>query len=339
MMVRDSDLAPQLARLLVDDLTISARQSGKEVWTEAELDELVAKAALLCRSRRLVYTAFDGDHQQLSALMRRCVLADGCVPVNPDSVLDYRETVVGRQTKRGVLLDDLSILRGCDELWVFTDQPASPSGLAGLAEGVLVELLYFLKRKPGASVYFLSVRSLITGGNVERTTLDLGYEEAKKAIPADSVSGVLGLANSGLKTDRELPSPIFYIIDPMDFKYARFILPRAYQKGTSRELFVPLVPYLAVPLGDNQNGLLGLGEVVLSWIKLSELASQCVLLPSIDQPRSKSGIWALLNATWLRQRGGPIAEESWRGYGVPKANQGSLWPITDRERAVISGMV
>ncbi|MBI1308952.1 MAG: hypothetical protein GC129_03695 [Proteobacteria bacterium] len=333
------DTLQELGQALVDDLAIESRLQGRTSGKSSNIDALAIAAGAAAMDKPLIYTAFDGDHQQLCSLMRRLVIAEGGVPVNPDSVLDYRETVLGRQTKRGVLLDDLAILRGCDQLWIFCDQHPSAEGLRALAEGVLVEILFFLKRKPQAPVFFLSAQSLLTGGNNVKTPLEMSYEDAKAALPEETAVGVLELANSGIKTDKELPSSIYYILDPMDYKYARFILPRAYQRATPRETFVPLVPYLAVQVGDAERGILGLGQIVLSWVRLAHLGAVCTMLPCLDAGRRESAIAKLLHTIWLRQnRPGPVNEDAWRAYGVPKANQGALWPITARERDFWKGM-
>lgn len=335
-----SKLVEELGQLLIDDLDIGARAAGApfDVNLHSVLDGLAGRAEGLAKGLDLVYTAFDGDHQQLSPLMRLACLKEGKVPVNPDSVLEYKETALARQSKRDVLMDDLAILYRCDQLWIFTDLEPDISKLSNLAEGVLVELLFFLNRKPSAPIYFCSARGALLGDRYEKKILPYSFDQVRDALPADVRSEVVALAASGTRIDELLPRPIYFITDPLDFKYARFVLPRVYQNFSRNLRHVPVVPQLAVPVGDGGHGLLALGQLVLCWLRLASLGSLCSFVKSLDEKRTPSKIVEISRRCWLRwERTSPIEDQSWDVYGVPRAKLGSLWAITARERGEVSG--
>ena len=156
------------------------------------------RVARLCRfllnaRYPLVYTAFDGDHFALTPLMRRHCLRHGAIPADPESILGYRDTVENRITKRGVLRDDLAVLRSCDELWIFTDLDPTPQGLSDLAEGVRVELSFFLRLHPQRAVKVVSVSDLLQGNRPTVTDLLLGPSISQLIDP----DGEIGLFLDG----------------------------------------------------------------------------------------------------------------------------------------------
>jgi hypothetical protein len=331
------DMKLEIGGVLAADLDLTKRKvlSDYKGRSEFDIDKLAAMLADGIRSLPIVYTAFDGDHQTLSPLMRRVVLENNRVPANPDSVLGYKETVEARLTKRGVLLDDLAVLRGCDELWVFTDIGPDLNGVPTLAEGVLVELMYFLKRRPPGRVFFVSCHEVLSGEKAVLHQFKGSYEELQSVLADNQRKEILDLANSGTRIDTEIPLLVYHIYDPLDFKYTKFLRARAYTED-ERAKTAPLIPGLAVEIGDGGEGLVGLGTVVAAWARLIKLAGEAWLLPPMDGNRSPSIISALLERMWLRTNSGrTLRRRSWSTYPIPKARTTRLWAITAKEREAI----
>lgn len=326
-----SALLGALGEMLLSDLDVGARLEGRApTLLGSRADEILSQLDRALEGSKRVYTAFDGDHQMWVPLMRRAVLDEGHIPVNPDSILDYRETLVARRNKEAVLKDDLSLLRKCEELWVFTEVAPDASEVGELAEGVLVELCFFLKRRARAPVYFVSLAELARSGRVVKTAFSASYQDVKKRLPADVGTDVLGVANTEYKTDRQLPLPSYVFMDPLDFKYARFVLPWIYAEEHPSQ--VPLVPYLAIDVSDRDSSLEGLGEIVLAWAGLVVLAGCAVELPGTEPRRSSSQIQELLRRHCLRDHVLPISDASWQPLGIPKLELGDQWALTERER-------
>lgn len=337
------DVQQKLASLFMEDMNLAARTCKGQPprVMGSELDWLVSNASGLAEKTPLVYTAFDGDHQLWTPMMRRMVFEGGGVPVNPDSVLDYREVLLARPRKRDVLLADLSLLRKCDELWIFTDVDPTLKSLGDVAEGVLVELLFFLKRHRESPVYFVAVTSLAAGTPRSKVRWNHGYEESKAALPDDMRQGILSLANTDDKTDERLPVVTYVSMDPLDFKYSRFVLHWIYgqtiplgQRGQVEGKRTPLLPLLAVCVGDQNQGLLSLGHLVICWIALMRLAGDMRSFPSIELTRQPSALQDLWKKCWLRTQAAPSPQTvKWDNFStIPKLNQGTAWAITEREK-------
>jgi hypothetical protein len=317
-----------LSELVLNDFDLSYRQSAHK--HNNDLEELCSTVITLSKALPIVYTAFDGDQFQLCGHMRTFALTRDCVPANPESILGYKDTVSARLNKSGVLRDDLSVLRRCDQLWVFTEKPVDPRSLQSIAEGVVVEILYFLKRQTVPCVYFVSPISLLRGEQPNLLPYEYSYDESKQALHPEQREGVLELANSGGRIDRELPPIAYHIHDPLDFKYAGWLRPRAYQDN-----YAPLVPGLAVHLRDLGGHLNSLSKILISWARLCDLATHAWVLPSMEHKYSPSIISALLERVWVRtHNASTLRKRQWSEYGIPKAIMGDRWPLTKKEGGI-----
>lgn len=318
-MSADSELFRQLSELLNADLDLSARGAHQP---SADIDRLCAPLARFVEQQSIVYTAFDGDHFHLCGHMRRHVISLGGVPANPESVLGYRDTVMARLTKRGVLLDDITVLSGCDEMCVFTELRPELASISSLAEGVVTELLFFLKRKPHARIRFVSPVALLRSEAPAPQEYPYSYKETHDALHTDQREGILDLANSGNKVDSELRTIAYHIMDPLDFKYAQWLRSHGYNEHQ-----VPLIPGLAIDVGDAPSG-----QIVAAWATLLRLAHRAATFPMMDPRRTPSTIATLLELLWLRIHGaGTISRYTWTDYPIPKAQLGNRWPLTKHE--------
>ena len=315
-----------LSDIVISDFSLERRTDGS--LEHLDLNRIVKMVMEGAEHQPIVYTAFDGDHFQLCPYMRRYVLERGRVPANPESILGYKDTVTARKTKQGVLLDDLAVLRGCDELWVFTEQQPKLASLPRLAEGVVVELLYFLKRKQRARVCFVSPLALLRGESPEPILYQYSYEDSKEALHPWQRDGILELANSGLIVDQKIPNIDYYICDPLDFKYSHWL-----REGGYAEHQVPLVPGLAIDLHDLAGEASGLGTILIGWARLSRLASQAYTLASVSRRRSQSAIAAILQQVWLMTHDASTLSKDrpWECYNIPKMRVGNKWPLTRLE--------
>jgi hypothetical protein len=319
-----------IEELLLSDFSLGSRCTrlvdSREI--RGDIDHACSTIVTASEKLPLVYTAYDGDHFQLCSHMRRYVISHDSVPANPESVLGYKDTVSARLNKRGVLVDDLAVLSRCDELWVFTDQEAEPSSVRELAEGVVVELLFFLKRHPYATINFVSSQALLRGAGLELLRYQHSYAETVGALAADQEDGVLDLANSGDKVDQELPSIVYYIIDPLDFKYSDWLRPRVYEESA----LAPLVPGLAAELRDFESYDHPLTRALIAWARLLRMANVAWVLPPMDGHRKPSAVTRILECAWARTHGGQtLIKKRWADYPIPKARARNRWPLTARE--------
>lgn len=277
-------------------------------------------------SQSLVYTAFDGDHFALVPFMRQHVLRNGRVPISPESVIGYKDSVDAYQDKKGVLRADLAILNKCDDLWIYTDLPAHPESIPRLAEGAVIELLWHVRRnfergiRP--SVQFVSIAQLATRPvsqvNPVRVELSHGFvnDAVERSLP-ELLTFVGSVEAEGL------PPVALLLHDPLDTKYADWLRAESHRKG-----WVPVVPALAIELGDGY-GSRPLIPVLRAWMQLSRIADEYWLFDSINSLPEAAFVAVMRQA--LDGLGKPAYAHDWSEFAVPKAKFGSDWPLTGRE--------
>jgi hypothetical protein len=316
----DEAVCAALGTILAQDLEINRLASAPTVF---ELELLATAVDEIARRKRIVFTAFDGDHQHLCPHMRRFALSLGAVPANAESILGYRDVVTARGDKRSVLLDDLSLLRHCDELWVYTDVPASLAGIRQLAEGVLVELLFFLRtaRRP---VYFVQIGALLRGQQCRPEPFPFAYEDSVRALESSQLRGVLEIVESAGEPTSPFFPVAYHIVDPLDFKFANWLRPVAYGHG-----HLPLVPGLAIEIADVEPG--DLGSIVVGWAALMRIAQVVWVFKPTNQKRPSPAVCELLVQISKRKSKIIQTERHWTEYSIPKVHAPTRWPLTEKE--------
>lgn len=321
----------ELSRLLVADMTIHGDRGSR--LGDEDYGRLVTSLKKYVEQSSLVYTAFDGDHFELACLMRKAVLAHNKVPVNPDSVLNYYLTVRAHSNKRDVLVDDLSILKSCTELWVFTEVEAKPESISQLAEGVLIELLFFKKRHEDLPVYFVNPIELMTCSKPNLQQFAASFQECKDSLLPDQLE-VCEMANGNYTIDSELRKVLYFIADPLDCKYVDWsrTWSFAHLDGNPKKSHVPLAPWTTTRIGDLESTAHDLGKIVASWAVLMRLADHCYLTKPMTRNCNHPKTMVLFRKLWSILHPGVDSEKIyWRQLGVPKAKQGKKWPITTKE--------
>lgn len=291
-------------------------------------DEDVAKLAqhLLGYKYPLVYTAFDGDHFALAAEMRRYTLANGGVPVNPESVLGYFETVEARLSKRNVLLDDLALLRRCDQLWIFSDAPQSLGGLPKLSEGVLIELCFFLIAHPTAEVRMVPITPLLRREKPDSCVVEWTIEEVLSSLDPGLSGDILTfIGGHSLEVTRDIPPCVFAMPEVVDAKHYGWI-----RKYALRRNLVAVIPGMAVDLSDTYSASDELGCLLVSWVHLMSLCDRAWLVAPMDSERGMGAIQRTMESYWRLCQKGRIKRVTWREMTVPKAVYGSHWSVSRR---------
>lgn len=318
-----------LGECFLRDMNIEKRQDAN-----THIDKEIAKAVRILASNakriNVVYTAFDGDHFHFLPNMRQAVFAHNKIPANPESILGYKNVVTRYQTKLGVLIDDLAILQGCDELWVFTDYDATLEDAAKLPEGVLIELAFYLKRRSKPTVYFASLSSLAETKGVSLKKCIISFEELEKKLVDTDRSEIIDLANNNFRIDADLKNLVYFITDPLDFKYSEWL--RDHNSVGADE--IGLIPGLALPVSDLGPGVNNIGTIILTWAVLLRRLSRkrAYYVDSFDNKRNKSIIAETLKRFCILDKGQEyIKEKKWSSFNIPKNVQKNRWPITKFE--------
>jgi hypothetical protein len=333
MQIEENDLK-FIGECFLKDIDINDRLD-KNSRDTVSISKLVQLFTSYTKNQCMVYTAFDGDHFHLLQYMRKCVLEANKYPANPESILGYRNVVTRYQNKYGVLLDDLAILQNCDELWVFTDNENSIKETLNLPEGVLVELAFYLKRHSTPTVNFISIKSLLYNGETVINKLSITFEDIEKELISSNRKEIIDMANNDFKIDKDLKSLVFFITDPLDFKYSEWL--REERSANTDE--IALVPGLASKISDAEYGLKNIGNIILSWaILLRRLSKKrAYFLDSFDERRSPSVIAEALKQYCIQVKGPKYLENrKWTAYNIPKSIQKDKWPITLYEAKILN---
>lgn len=242
-------------------------------------------------------------------------------PVNPPSVLGYRDTVLRNKTKAKVLREDVALLRRCDQMWIFTDLEQSQKGAWLIPEGALFELLFAKLFRPDIPVFIIRPQDLFAEDVTPQpfSLSDIDMLTDKRSIQE---------LTDDLKTAvMQLPKVRYYYYDPLDFKYAEWV------RGSAEIVDIsPLDPMLSVRLLDGQQSL---GNVGQSWLSLLRVADELCYISSLHE-QDGSSLWCdfveSINSCCLKL---PMTQTSWAALGVPKAVLGSKWPVTTREVEIL----
>lgn len=323
-----------IGECFLNDLNIQSRLSKS---SDSNKENTIARlTSLLIKSphKKVVYTAFDGDHFHLMDDMRKCVLRHDRYPANPESILGYKNVVTKYNSKIEVLKDDLAILKHCDELWVFTENKVTPEGILDLPEGVQLEIAFFMRRQYNHPVKFIPISALFDQTKNSCIDLKMTYAELKAILKTHNRDEIIDLANSNFKVDKELKDHVFYITDPLDFKYSEWL--RDHSINPLKE--IALVPGLASKISDAHSRIEYVGNIIMSWSGImNKLSRKAYYLNCFDKRRSSSLILEALKNSFIILHGqGNLIERSWREYNIPKCSQNSKWPLTQHEAKSIT---
>lgn len=122
----------------------------------------------------VIYTSYDGDLIPNIDLFIAFVLTEGGIPLNPTKLLGYyTSTIAHKNSKRLALEDCISIELIADELWLFLD---GYSSLCNLAEGVILELLYWEKYK-GGKIRIFTLNEVLEFMNKKKSNIDINEKD------------------------------------------------------------------------------------------------------------------------------------------------------------------
>lgn len=272
------------------------------------------------------YTAFNGDHFALVPLMRKYAILQGRLPMNPESIVGYRDSVLAYGGKAGVMLADLAALARCDEMWIFSTTAPTADSVGSLAEGVAIELLFYLENKEQlgdqAAVYWVDASQLLSSGTAPRLMrLDLPVNRVRHRLWLDNRE-VVSFVDRALGGAQVLPRVAFCLHDPLDSKYVDWVSAGAHLRG-----FVPVVPSKTIELGDAPTA-----RVLYLWAMLLRYADEMWIFPSVEQ-RSPSQFQEFLRELGVKNLNLTEIPMNWADFDAPKVKYGERWPLTSKERA------
>lgn len=267
----------------------------------------------------IVYTAFDGDHMVYIDCMREIAIKNGYIPVNPEHALGYYlATRSHNDSKYEVMKDCLSLSQIANEFWVFSDKDTFK--LTDLPEGVVIEILLWLRKKNGP-IKFFTIKKVVK--NLSKTTRALYKGDVLRLNESDIIEM---LEKSYFQEISDFIDSVYLLIRPViyvdirdyDYKYVDWIRAKLFASEK-----VPAVPQHLIPR--NVYDVLGKSR------------SYQVELESLRE--ATSGIWAVYHSSSkfdeLKKKYADhlslVTFVSLREAGVPKYANPRNWSITTRE--------
>ena len=271
-------------------------------------------------TRKIIYTAFDGDYMIYIDCMRELAIRNGAIPINPEHALGYYlSTRAHNDLKVEVMKDCLSLVNISDELWVFADSNNENMTLSSLPEGVIVEILLLAWRGKASIKVFSIPKSLeclkagtpYAGVARDIEKFDIGIHFDKQYF--DEISKFITDAMPALR-------PVVLIdICNEDFKYVDWVRAFAYRLS-----FVPIAPQHIIP------------KVVYDRYGMSDRYNNDVIILQ----NSVAEIWAIfrsrkdlrmLKSKYAPFSGSKITFIPVQHLNIPKYSDPANWSITTKE--------
>ena len=191
--------------------------------------------------KKIIYTAFDGDHILCIDAIRARIMREGKLALNPEHALGYYvSTHAHSDRKFDVMRDCLALVDAAEEFSVFVDGDYQELPIPNLSEGILVEILYYLQKQQGVATIYWEL-------------LDRCYEKGQESLKSMSLDvptfqKILGERFSGIESAlrkiiaKPLPPLVHIVMSDKNIKYADWVRIATYERG-----LVPIIPQLIMP--------------------------------------------------------------------------------------------
>ncbi len=192
----------------------------------------------------IVYTAFDGDYLTHINMMQEYVIMTGKIPLNPEHSLGYYISTTSHNYKKSeVLKDCLSLVRICDEIWIFVNGDNENIPWEQLPEGVIIELILWCYIG-NHTIRVLCLEKILKSFQSGLST----YRGIERNVSIANISASFEKSHFD-EMEEYIKKVMLYLrpvvlvdIKDVDFKYADWIRIKAYNTK-----MVPLIPQNIIP--------------------------------------------------------------------------------------------
>jgi exopolyphosphatase/guanosine-5'-triphosphate,3'-diphosphate pyrophosphatase len=179
---------------------------------KAEALNKIVNSSKISTLRKSVYLSSAGKYFKYADFLLTFAYKLGYVPIHPISTLNYYiSTIAHDNHKDEVIRDCFTLMKGCDELWVFEeklpsfkphDNDSNRKQISTFAEGVLGEILWWLRHKKNSPIRFFTWKDVgipkyVLNGDWQLTPKDDKEIDVQKDIP--SRFGIIDLGSSTIK--------------------------------------------------------------------------------------------------------------------------------------------
>ena len=294
-----------------------------------DYQQLKANKAL----KPLAYTSFDGDYMPFLSNMLTYTMANGYLPINPESALGYYvSTTTHLGNKIQVMKDCLCVELLCDEMWVFN--PVN----GHMPEGVVAEIMAWEDHK-GTSIrripFFNNYRV-----NMEISKPDSALD--RYVMPPFEITCYLnGRNQNDIEEIRDklfgpgstIPSPSYVVANFYNYKHIDWARSYCYQQSMCPVSPQNIIPYFLYTRDS-------IGNFELSYlIDRLTLMDKCKELlwftntKNLDKELESLDIFSCTELLYWYTVYGPdsIRLVDWSIAGVPKYQDNNNWALTRTE--------
>ena len=269
--------------------------------------------------RKIVYTAFDGDDMIHIEDMRELAIRNNCIPINPEQALGYYvSTYSHNDLKYEVMKDCLSLVRMSNEFWIFVNRESDDRILEVLPEGVLIEIILWIKIG-GTTLRIFSIpkmtKSFRNDSIYKGEEVNIELSDIKEITDSEYFSEIINYLEDVFPVLRPV---VFVDIQNKDLKYIDWVRIYSY-----KSLCVPIVPQLTIPeMVYNRHSLIHRRDSDLETIK-ERVSSIWVVFKSRKEQEEIKLEYKRFESKLIFL---PIHK-----LGIPKYTNPANWSITTQE--------
>ncbi len=162
--------------------------------------------------RKPVYLSSGGKYSKYADFLLKFTYDLGNVPIHPILTLNYYVSTISHQNKKEEIVRDcFSLINQCEELWVFEEKlPCFKAGegsgdtkrISEFPEGVLAEILWWLRYKRGAPIRFFTWKDVGIPKYLHEEKWQLIPEQLvneRESVRLSNRFGIIDLGSSTLK--------------------------------------------------------------------------------------------------------------------------------------------
>lgn len=281
----------------------------------------------------LAYTSFDGDYMPFLSNMLTYTMANGYLPINPESALGYYVSTTTHQgNKIQVMKDCLCLELLCDEMWIFN--PVN----GHMPEGVVAEIMAWenhkgtsIRKIPFFNNYRVDVEINKPDGALDRYVmppLDISCY-----LKDRNQNDIEDIRNKLFGPESTIPTPSYIVANFYNYKHIDWARSYCYQQSVCPVSPQNIIPYF---LYTRDNG----GDFELSYmIDRLTLMDKCKELlwfintKNFDNELETLDVFSCTELLYWYTVYGPesIRIVDWSDAGVPKYQNSNNWALTRTE--------
>ena len=282
------------------------------------IKSMVDDFALKDKSKKVVYTSFDGDDMHYLHDICKTVIEQGKIPLNPESALGYYvSTVMLGGVKQKVMTDCLTLELMADELYVYRNDNVD------ISEGIIAEMMLWNIIKKNGFSFIHDVR------NLDKAYMEsLDYDQLTEWVKSqDSVLKQELFHNLLDEYVSQNHKRAYIVANFKNFKHIDWARAYCYENGVC-----PISPQNILPFSKYRNLKKDYLEARLEL--LSRVDEVYLFMDRFNQTEEleKLDEFSLAELYYLEKYcKKPFSIIGWDQAKVPKYDKGKKWSLTTKE--------